>query len=585
MLLPPDGRTLLSDVLRPPPGFWLDRAVATTFTLELDSLLTAPLAFAAHALRDRDDQISVMDGVRRCADRIDVFCQAGHISAPPTSSGLLLLLEQAVHPVRHPRPGRLFHPKMWLVRYACEDDWLLRLVVLSRNLTNDRSWDVCLSLDGVIGTRPDARNRPLVSLLRHAIDRAVQPVPKQRRAAIDELLEDLRRAVWAPPEGFFRDELHFHALGVPGVPGLRASDFAGTRHLVMSPFIGADGLDLCAPGNDCAIIGRQEELDRLPEATLDGCTVLVLNELAALDLDDEAGPARLTGLHAKTYIVEYGRRARVIVGSANATRAAFTGNVELLVELVGSRERLGIDALTGEGADLRAILEEYERRDVADPDDDTGRELEDYLRDVATVPFHATVRTNDEPHELHVRVAGEVSPPPGGRLTVTPLTRPDLAADLPGDARFGGLATTEITRFLVLTAEAADGTTRRAVVIASLTGDPDDRLDRVLAEQIDTPEKFLQFLMLLLGLGASADLIGLAAVGGTGAWRRSGTGVLELLLGALADRPAQLDELAGLVGQLAATERGKTVLPEGFLELWQHVDQVRRELAHAGADV
>src|SRR5204863_5363832 len=176
--------------------------------------------------------------------------------------------------------------------------------------------------------------------------------------------------------------------------------FAGTRHLVMSPFVGADGLDLCAPGDgDLTVIGRQEELDRLPEATLDGCTVLVLNDLAALDVDDEAGPARLAGLHAKTYVVEYGRRARVLVGSANATGVAFTGNVELLVELVGSRQRLGIDAVAGEGADLRAILEEYQRRDVAEPDDDTGRELEDYLRDVATVRFHATVGTDDEPHE------------------------------------------------------------------------------------------------------------------------------------------------------------------------------------------
>ena len=79
-------------------------------------------------------------------------------------------------------------------------------------------------------------------------------------------------------------------------------------------------------------------------------------------------------------------------------------------------------------------------------------------------------------------------------------------------------------------------------------------------------------------------MIGLAGAGdGAGAWRRAGTGVLELLLGALADRPAQLDELAGLVEQLTATERGRTVLPEGFLELWQHMDQVRRELAGAGA--
>ncbi|MFE9658047.1 hypothetical protein [Micromonospora sp. NPDC006431] len=581
MLLPPDGRALLTDVLRPPPGFRLDRAVATTFTLELDSLLTAPLAFAAHALRDRDDPISVMEGVRRCADRIDVFCQAGQIAAPPGNSSLLLLLEPAVHPVRSPRPGRLFHPKMWLVRYVCDGDQLLRLVVLSRNLTNDRSWDVCLTLDGVIGSRPDRRNTPVVKLLRHAIDLATQPVPEPRRAAIEELLEHLRRADWELPEGFFRDELYFHAFGVPGT---RPPDFAGTRHLVMSPFVGADGLDVCAPGNgELTVIGRQEELDRLPEGTLDGCTVLVLNDLAAFDLDDETGPARLAGLHAKTYVVEYGRRARVIVGSANATGAAFTGNVELLVELVGSRERLGINALAGEGADLRAILEEYERRDVAEPDDDTGWELEAYLRGIAAVPFHATVGTNDEPHELHVRAAGAPSPPPGGRLTVALLTRPDLVADLPGDAHFGGLATTEITRFLVLAAVAADGTTRRAVTIASLTGDPADRLDRVLAEQINTPDKFLQFLMLLLGLGSSAEVAGPVGAGqGTGLWRRGAAGVLELLLAALADRPAQLDELAGLVRQLAVTERGRAVLPEGFLELWQHVDQVRRELHAPG---
>ncbi|MEV6373566.1 hypothetical protein [Micromonospora musae] len=158
-----------------------------------------------------------------------------------------------------------------------------------------------------------------------------------------------------------------------------------------------------------------------------------------------------------------------------------------------------------------------------------------------------------------------------------------MVADLPGDAYFGGLTTTEITRFLVLTAVAADGTTRRAVTIASLTGDPADRLDRVLAEQINTPDKFLQFLMLLLGLGSSAEVAGPAAAGGSIAlWRRGGTGVLELLLAALADRPAQLDELAGLVGQLAATERGRAALPEGFLELWQQVDQVRRELAQTG---
>nr|WP_221377002.1 phospholipase D family protein [Actinoplanes polyasparticus] len=580
MLLPPDGRSLLTDLLRPPPGYSLDRAVATTFTLELDSLLTAPLAFAAHAMREQQDPISVMDGVRRCADRVDVFCQAGQIAPPPGNSSLLLLLEEIIHPVRRPRPGRLFHPKMWLVRYVSDEDWLLRLIVLSRNLTNDRSWDVSLSLDGAIGTRPDARNAPLVKLLRHTITLAGQPVPEDRRAAIDELLEDLRRAVWELPEGF--QDIAFYALGVPGS---RPPDFAGTRHLIMSPFVENDGLDLCAPGNgDLTIVSRQEQLDRLPDGSLDGCTVFVLNDLAALELEDEAGPAHLSGLHAKTYVVEKGHRARVIVGSANATGAAFSGNIELLVELAASKEKLGINKLAGEDSDLRAILEEYERHDLVEPDDDSGWALENYLRDIAAVAFSATVLNGGEPYELRVQTAEDVVPPPGGRLTLSLLTRPDQAIDLPAEAVYSGLATTEITRFLLLTAEGQDGTIRRAVVIASLTGDPYDRLDRVLAEQINTPEKFLQFLMLLLGLGVPGQLTATGeAVGGGGVWQQRSSGVLELLLGALADRPHQLDDLAGLVQHLAATEEGRGVLPEGFLELWQHVDQVRRDLATAEA--
>jgi hypothetical protein len=580
MLLPPDGRSLLTDLLRPPSGFWLDRAVATTFTLELDSLLTAPLAFAAHAMREQEDPISIMDSVRRCADRVDVFCQAGQISPPPSNSSLLLLLEQIIHPVRRPRPGRLFHPKMWLVRYESDEGRMLRLVVLSRNLTNDRSWDVCLSVDGLIGTRPDAANAPLVKLLRHTIDLATQSVPQARRTAIDGLLEDLRRGVWALPEGF--SEMYFYPLGVPG---FNVPDFTGTRHLIMSPFVETNGLDICAPGSgDLTIIGRQEELDRLPEDALEGCTVLVLNDLAALNLGDDTGPAHLTGLHAKTYIVEFGRRARVIVGSANATGAAFTGNVELLVELVASKDKLGIDKLAGDDADLRAILEEYERQDVIEPDDDVGWELENYLRDVAAIPFHATVLNGEEPYQLRVRAAQEPLPPSGGRLTVSLLTRPDQAVDLPADAVFSGLSTTEITRFLLLTAVGEDGTTRRALAIASLTGDPADRLDQVLAEQINTTEKFLQFLMLLLGLGASADMVGLDGAGsGPGLWRHGGgASVLEPLLSALADRPAQLDDLAGLVDRMAATAQGRAVLPEGFLDLWQHVDQVRRDLTRTG---
>ena len=44
-MLRPESRSLMLENFRPPPGYQLNRAVGTTFTLDLMSLLTAPLAF------------------------------------------------------------------------------------------------------------------------------------------------------------------------------------------------------------------------------------------------------------------------------------------------------------------------------------------------------------------------------------------------------------------------------------------------------------------------------------------------------------------------------------------------------------
>src|SRR6185369_16625174 len=69
---------------------------------------------------------------------------------------------------------------------------------------------------------------------------------------------------------------------------------------------------------------------------------------------DETG---LEGLHAKLYVMDDGWDARVWIGSANATVAAFSRNVELLVELRGRKKDCGIDALLGaETGGLSSVL-------------------------------------------------------------------------------------------------------------------------------------------------------------------------------------------------------------------------------------
>ena len=47
-----------------------------------------------------------------------------------------------------PTPRRIFHPKVWVLRFRGLDDSALhRVLVLSRNLTFDRCWDTMLRID------------------------------------------------------------------------------------------------------------------------------------------------------------------------------------------------------------------------------------------------------------------------------------------------------------------------------------------------------------------------------------------------------------------------------------------------------
>ncbi|MEV1073912.1 phospholipase D family protein [Micromonospora parva] len=580
-MLAPDSRSLLLDALRPPPGMRLSRAVALTFTLDLESLLVAPLAFAAHGLRETTDPIAVMEGVRQCADRIDVFCQAGQIAVPPTKSALLAFVEPMVHQVRRPKPGRLFHPKLWALRFEDEatGETSLRLLVLSRNLTKDRSWDVCLRLEGYPGTRRVAGNRPLFDLLQHTLRLAVAPLPPDRQAAVEALGEDLRRAAWEYPDG--AREMFFHALGVPRTS---PPDFAGTRHLVISPFCTPEGLDRCAPSGKLALVSRQETLDCLPEESLAGSETFVVNALAGLPAEESpSGQEILSGLHAKVYVVEKGHQARVFLGSANATGAAFDGNVELLVELVGGRAQWGIDALLGPKAALREILEPYERQNAAELDPEADR-LRNLVRDLAATPLLATVMPEADSYRLRVTSQDTVPEVPGVRITAQLHTRRGeatvLASGQPVDAVFTGLALVDITPFIIVSAENGSGR-EQAVVLATLVGDPLHRLDHVIAQQIDTPEKFLRFLLLMLGLGTDAAALVSGGAEAGGAWRTSGTGIFELLLNALVDRPQQLDDLARLVSRIEASGDGKRLLPPGFTELWQVVTQAQIAMTEA----
>jgi hypothetical protein len=589
-MLAPDGREVLVELLKPPPGSELVRGVATTFTLDLTSALVAPLSFAGHRLGTDKDPVAIMQAVNMASDRIDIFCQAGQIAVPSPRSDLVACLESMVHPVASPHPGGLFHPKIWLLEFSDGTETTFRLLCASRNLTADRSWDVVVRLDGTRGPRPLPSNGPLRDLTARLPSWAIVPLKPERTARLHDLAESVRYAAWDPPEHV--GEVVFHALGVTRRRSLL--NFVGTRHLVISPFATNDGLERVGLAGSASmqLIARVEDLDRLDPGTLGQLdSTWVIDDSAAMEQTDETSSRSdlLVGLHAKTYVIEHGHSARLLVGSANATQAAFNGNIEFLIEMVGPKSKLGIETFVGADAPFRQMLLGYQAVGgvEASGTETADRRLEVALRSLASSAFAAAATPDGE--RFTVKITTDADLQLGDVVaTVELLTQPgdQAAIGSPVEVMFSDVALVDVTPFLVLRVTDDRQQTRAAVVKAALTGDPPGRHDELLARQLDTPEKFLRFLALLLSFGGAGDLgalLGAGAGSGSGSWGVPQIAVFETLVRALATSRSALEDIAGLVDRLRRSETGRDVLPPGFGDLWDLIWAARCEMAESGS--
>lgn len=633
-LLQPRDRATLLDALRRPTGFTFDAAVATTYSLHLEALLTAPLAFALYdSIGDNADDagtagaaglepITVLEAVRRHAGRIAVFCQAGQIAVPP-SRPVLAWLEEAVIPVTAPAEGAVFHPKVWVIRYAREADGAraMRMLCLSRNLTFDRSWDTLLRLDShVLGEKEGESGvdpAPLQRFLAALPSLAVGPVPSDRMDLVRSLVDDLDHCHFALPEGCRSGR--FWPLGIGGdtddpLPEHRR------RTLSISPFVTAGRLStLTAQGDQHVLVGRPDELDRLPVGSLDafhdvftltpdadlGATVGAdaiddVREGGAADdveHDDEPG-CSLSGLHAKITVAETAAGTVVLTGSANATSAAFAGNVEFVTEL--SIPSLRIDDLlapvTGEPS-LGNLLIPYRPPEApAEPTDQErlDDDLDRLRRAVACTVFTGLVTPDDDSGfvlRLHTSTTVlDEDPPVGLSARVWPVTMSDAhATDMPlGDpvdvtfpSSLEGLTSFFAVELVLGHGELQADT--RFVVSAPLDGVPGNRHMRIVAAILRDRDRFVRYLLLLLGDPddpdqLAGDVAGWFGRSGPGAEGQEDIPLLEVLVRSLARSPSRLDHVASLIDELTATEDGRAVLPPDFEQVWAPIWQARETI-------
>ncbi|MCY3926077.1 MAG: phospholipase D family protein [bacterium] len=604
-MLQPTNRLTLIDALRPPAGFALESAAAVTYTLDLQALLAAP---AAMALTGPDgivpddgrlEPIKLLHALRTHAGKLTVLCQAGAIALPP-SRRVFAFLEGSVIPTLAPRGG-IVHPKVWVLRYEAGEppphgagrQRRLRVLVASRNLTFDASWDALVRLDETSAAN-GASLEPVGQLFDDLLGHSVGDVGEVHRNRVRSLADALGSARFALPGGV--RELRTHILGLTQ----RSSPLpaAAERSLIISPFVSDDFFTTVHPRPVDELVSTPEWLDRLDPASLERVkTVHIFDDGSARDTaTDEASsspddPGRpIAGLHAKIFAFENDGRAHLFLGSANATGPAFGSNAEILLELVGSAETLGIDRLcsgTEDEPGLRDLFRIYHRPEgLRDPNGDgngdgNGRgALDGARRAISRLQFEGYVEQSGTGWAVTYRTCEPLQAPDGTVIHCWPLAtaghRRRVASGEPMEARFE--TTLEaISGFLAFELTRSDDEDPRTcfVVPVPLDGVPDERQSALLRALVGNAERFFRYLLALLdedsdhmSLLDAVEGVGKGTAGGGGGM--SSLPVLEKLLRTMRRDPAKLAGLHPLVSDLA--EDG--ALPPGFAELWATIHDV-----------
>lgn len=635
-MLQPANRLTLIDAMGPPPGFCFESAMAVTYTLDLRALLAVPAALALtgaghpdHAGPDHDhtagspgrgpgryEPIELIHALRAHAGRLTVLSQTGEIALAP-SRRAFAFLERTVLPVSAPRGG-VVHPKVWVVRYETAGgpadgraaEQRLRVLVASRNLTFDTSWDTVVRLDETAGS-DGTTLEPVGTMFERLLRGCPIPVSQDHRARVRSLAEAVQRARFALPAGV--DELKVHVLGLE--PKESPLPRHAKRSLIISPFVGDSFFTDVHPVGIDELVSRPESLDGLeerllPESARNGGDsrqqepldrpdpgpaaamgkVRVFDDGSAPDLDaddDKLSPLDpgqpLAGLHAKVFAFEDGSGARLFVGSANATGAAFASNVEILLELTGPVDVLGIDRLCDGNDDepgLRDLFRDYRRPPEPPPPAPDGSSADRWRKKIARLAYEGQVAESGDGWTVTYRTTEPMPEPDDVTIRCWPLTvagnRRTVAAGRPLDERFE-TSLENLSGFLAFEVAHTGGEVSRFVVPVPLTGVPERRDRLLLRSLVGNAERFLRYLVALLdddsGESSLVDAVERISGGdhdGDGGAATVSLPVLERLLRTMRRDPSKLAGLHPLVSDLAAED----ALPPGFNELWEMIHEV-----------
>lgn len=620
MLKPETDRIDYGQQLIPPEHYELDVAIAATYSLDLNALLAVPIALCFSDTLDGDlkgEKIALFEAIDQLKDKLRVFYQKGNISLPSSYNRLFTLLEPCLQPVI-PDGGAFssFHPKFWLLRYVLEKKStsklprvIYKLVVLSRNLTFDRSWDLAITLSGRVDNKKHTSkninwNRFVKTLLNQA----------KSFTAGTKMREELERIVWETPDNFDQ-EISLFAGGPSYGSPINIESLTNDALMVVSPFIkntvgnteALDWLAECAPPGKRYLFSSADELDMVGADKLAQWECFSMNEnivkgeeIYEINETGSGESAQIQNLHAKLIIHQKGKKCYWHLGSANATSAALGAignkskprNTEIMMRLEGHINKVGIEVIknswVSDNPTTSLFIKHTFTKNAQDPNNDA--KVRELLRNTEHQLINAKWYLNCNAKEQRNKFSLSLKVFMNNELNANPLEKfsDDVEVIVEQLGLIGDLSKksyahemywdeidlTNISALIPVRLKVETNglyLEKLLIIEADLNIENGDiRRQLILKSLVDTDEKIVNYLRLLLQIhpeknewlsfdNKNQSVVGYGSI-------LSGEPLFEQLLLASARHPKSLNRISNLISQLKSSD---VIIPKDFAELWK----------------
>lgn len=607
MLNPESDRLDYGELLTPPEDYELDFAIGTTYSLDLDTLVGACLSLGLSEDLEVCDKIHLLEALKITADKMVVFCESGQIKLPNKVTPLYCLLEKIVFGVALEKKRKenasypAFHPKIWLIRFIKEKQVLYRFIILSRNLTFDRSWDISFVFEGFVG-KETIQNSPLQNFFKYLTEYLPNnSIGTYKKNKISKIIQELNNVNFSLLSDNEDKSLFYRFQFLPNVirnnqiiseSELFTSNF--DKLIIVSPFLTAETV-----GNfnnrqnkneeqKCWLFTRKEEFLKIPKSKkkyFSNFNIFVLNETVV-----EGEHALFTenivqqNIHAKIFIMQKGTEIDLYLGSLNCSHKAKECNVEFLIQLKSKNLEI-FDSVLNDFTyceeDKQPLFTEIKTEELLNSPESEANDNDFLIKDFVRLNLKGKVEKNSENlYDINFEIDKNSENYPYvskffDQLFIRNLSyEKNQEKNVPINDTFKiqNIGIDEISELFILCYQDIS-----RIIKIPLEGIPNERDDYVISSIIENTEGFFKYMSLILEDDSyvsafETSLFGneLNSSGGNPASTIILPGMYEKLLKVMISEKGKqkMMKLDTLIHSLEITKK-ENIIPEGFVDFYR----------------